>query len=412
VDAGAKRPFLEPSNTEHCFLPLPLPLPLTTPTALQVCRLTTLDELKSYADDWDRLAVGSPFRSWTWLSTWWRTYGWREGDDARRQLNVLCVFDDADALIGVVPMYLECSAVWGRVLRLLGDGEICSDYLGVLCEPDHEAAVSEALAEYLVSNALSDDADALRWDLIEWEGVDAGDRVAMAFTARMTLLQCELHQHALANCWRLPLPTDWEVYIESLGRNLRRDIRQLTRNYWMSGRVALHTVERLPELSEAMDILIDLHTRRRESLGDSGCFASERFRAFCREVMPELLREGRLQMHWLELDCRPAAVECLLVDGGIWYMYQGGIEPAAAEHQPGKLIHMAILRRAIESGVRAFDFLRGDELYKSRYGAKPSPCLRVRLVPPRPLARLRHHVWLAGRSVKEWARELKMKNAE
>ena len=369
---------------------------------MQVYCLTTLDELKPYADVWDRLAVGSPFRGWTWLSSWWHNYGPQNGDDSRTHLAAICVFDDADTLIGVAPLYLDCSAVWGRVLRPLGDGEVCSDYLSVLCHPTDEDSITEALADYLVANAMSDNAEALHWDLLDLDGIDAEDHAVSALVGRLAALHCDFHEQAGPNCWRLPLPTDWECYVTSLSRNLRRDVRQLERNYWDSGRVALHTVERLDELQPAMDILIDLHSRRRASLGEKSCFASKRFHAFFREVMPKLLRQGRLQFQWLELDGRAAAAECVLLDGGISYMYQGGIDPAAAEHQPGKLIQLRMMRQMIKGGVLAFDFLRGDEPYKARFGARPRPSVRLQLVPPRPLARIRHHVWLAGRNVKEW----------
>ena len=74
------------------------------------------------------------------------------------------------------------------------------------------------------------------------------------------------------------------------------------------------------------------------------------------------------------------------------------------EHQPGKLINLAILRQAIEHGYRAFDFLRGDEPYKARFGAQPRPSVEFRVVPRRTVAQLRHNLWLAGNNVKEWVK--------
>ena len=160
-------------------------------------------------------------------------------------------------------------------------------------------------------------------------------------------------------------------------------------------RVVLHRVQRIEELPEAMDIFVDLHQRRRKALGEAGCFASARFLAFYRNVVPDLLRHGQLQFYWLELDGRPVAAEYQLVGNGILYEYQAGMDPAAMEHQPGKLINAAILRQAIAGGYRAFDFLRGDEPYKARFGAKPRPTVRLprcspsprRAVAPQPVGR-------------------------
>ena len=107
-------------------------------------------------------------------------------------------------------------------------------------------------------------------------------------------------------------------------RNLRRDIRRFERNLFDTGRVVLHRVRRVEELPEAMEILVDLHQRRRKALGEAGCFASARFLAFYRDVVPDLLRRGQLHLYWLELDGRPVAAEYQLAGNGILYKYQAG----------------------------------------------------------------------------------------
>jgi CelD/BcsL family acetyltransferase involved in cellulose biosynthesis len=375
--------------------------------AMRVYCLTALDELEPYADDWERLAAGSPFRGWTWLSHWWRNYGSRtDAENLRTHLATLCVFDNDDALIGIAPWYLHCSAMQGRVLRPLGSGEVCSDYLGILCLPGRQEAVVESLADFLVTNATSDEPDAMRWDLLDLDGIDAEDDEVPALVNHLADVGCLVHRRQGMSCWRLELPADWECYVASLSRNLRRDVRRLERDLLDTDRVVLHRVQRIEELPEAMDILVALHQRRRKSLGETGCFASTRFLAFYRDVVPDLLRRGQLQFYWLEIDGRPVAAEYQLVGNGILYEYQAGMDPAAKEHEPGKVVNAAILRQAIAGGYRAFDFLRGDEPYKARFGARPRPSVDFRVAPPRPVAQLRHNLWLAGRNVKDWVKTI------
>ena len=374
---------------------------------MRVYCLTSLDELRPYADDWDRLAAGLPFRGWPWLSNWWRHYGpQNDAETLRTRLATLCVFDNDDTLVGIAPWYLDCSAMRGRVLRPLGSGEVCSEYLGILCQPGREEAVVESLADFLVQNAFDDDPDGLRWDLLDLDGIDAADREVSALVDHLSGSNCLVHRRQGMCCWRLELPSDWETYVASLSRNLRRDIRRLQRDLLDTDRVALHRVQRIEELPEAMDIFVALHQRRRKALGEAGCFASPRFLGFYRDVVPDLLRHGQLQFYWLELDGRPVAAEYQLVGNGILYEYQAGMDPAAMEHQPGKLINAAILRQAIAGGYRAFDFLRGDEHYKARFGAEPRPTVRFRVAPHRGVAQLRHNLWVAGRNVKDWVKTM------
>jgi hypothetical protein len=370
---------------------------------MRVGCFTSLDELAPYAEDWDRLAGGVPFRGWTWLSHWWRHYGPRDkAEELRSHLAALCVFDEG--LIGIAPWYLECSALRGRVLRSLGSGEICSDYLGILCHPAREEAVVEALADYLVKDALGDKPDAMRWGLLELDGIDAEDRALPALVDRLAHAGCLVDRRPGLNCWQLELPADWETYVAEASQNLRRHLRRLERDYLNTDRVVLHRVKQLDELSEAMDIFIDLHQRRRKSLGQAGCFSSARFLAFCRSVVPDLLRKGQLQLDWLDLDGKPAAFEFQLVGNGVLYQYQSGLDPAALQNQPGKLINVAVLREAINSGFRVFDFLRGDEPYKAHFGAQPRPSVKFRVAHHRPAARLRHNLWIAGNNVKQWVK--------
>jgi CelD/BcsL family acetyltransferase involved in cellulose biosynthesis len=369
---------------------------------MRVFCLTTLAELAPYAEDWERLAAGMPFRSWTWLSHWWRQYGPRsDTEELRTRLATLCVFDDADTLVGIAPWYLDCSAVRGRVLRPLGSGEVCSDYLGVLCQPARQEAVAGALADYLVENALDDGPDALRWDLLQLDGIDAEDRAMNALAGDLAAAGCSIQRQSKMSCWRLDLPTDWESYVASLGKHLRRDARNLDREL-RENRATLHEATRLDELPRAMDILVDLHQRRRKTLGEKGCFASARFLAFYRDVAPELLRRGQVRLSWLEFDGRPAAAEYQLAGDGVLYVYQSGMEPELLEHKPGRLINLMLVRQAIERGYRAYDFLRGDEPYKARFGAQPRPSVEFRIAAPRPAARLRYNLWEAGRNVKHW----------
>ena len=59
------------------------------------------------------------------------------------------------------------------------------------------------------------------------------------------------------------------------------------------------------------------------------------------------------------------------------YYYQGGFEPELADESPGWLSLAASLRLAIDQGYRSYDFLRGDESYKSSWRTVARPLVRV-----------------------------------
>jgi CelD/BcsL family acetyltransferase involved in cellulose biosynthesis len=371
---------------------------------MRVHRFCTLDELAPYADAWDRLAGEVPFRTWAWMSCWWRHYGRDRGDGPRPELFVLAAYDDADRLVGLAPWCMKRTSSGGRTLRWLGSGEVCSDYLALLCQPGKESGVTAALADYLTGDALGAPRNGPGWDLLDLVGCEAGEPSVNMLAEHLAERGCMIHFRRQPNCWRLDLPPSWEAYLSMLSKGHRKQVRRIQRKMLDTGRAVLHTAQCGNDLSHAAEILVHLHQRRRQALGQRGCFASSRFAAFHGEVMPLLLANGQLQLHWLELDGRPVAAEYHLSAGGVIYAYQAGIDPDALHHEPGRLITVATLRRAIEHGARAIDFLRGDEPYKAHFRARPRPNVALRIVPDRAAARLRHRLWLAAHKVRDWVR--------
>jgi hypothetical protein len=378
--------------------------------SVQIVR--TFDELRLIEADWNELCGDSPFRSGDWLATWWKHYSAvkrRGGDDnatAERQLYVLAVYDGvaqpqagaaAPALIGVAPWYLDRTLVKGNVLRWLGSGEVCTDHLSLICRPEHREQVAAEVAEALV--AQFDD-----WDRLDLNAVDTDDYAVMALVAHLEERECIISRHAADSCWVLDLPTTWDEYLAGISKSHRKQLRQSERRIIGSDRVEWHTVTNAVELETAWPVLVDLHQRRRESLGEPGCFASRAFRDFHQEVSGRLLRRGQLRMSWLALDGTPVAAEYQFADRQTLYAYQGGVDPQRLDEEPGRLSLILCLQRAIDEGHKRFDFLRGDEPYKAHWRAEPRATHVYRVVPNRRLARLRGRVLTFTDAVTGWVR--------
>jgi CelD/BcsL family acetyltransferase involved in cellulose biosynthesis len=372
------------------------PRGLVVKMLVELC--TSLEQLEPYAPAWNCIARHVPFRRWEWLSAWWRQYG--QG----RPLFVLAVFH-GESLVGLAPWFIDACGARGRMLRFLGVGEVCSDYLSVLATAEHEEAVATALANWLSQSADATDVEgqpAPAWDLLELEAVCASDRMTACLAEQLVEHDFAIHRRRTVNCWRIELPATWEEYLDSLGKTHRRQMRQIDQQSLRSGRAVMRFAASPEEFERGWEILVDLHQRRRQSLGQPGCFASPQFAAFLREAADGLFREGALDLGWVEIDGKPVAAEFDPLGDRVTYSYQSGIDPDALDQKPGHIAHLAILRRAIESGQRAFDFLRGDEVYKARLRGEPRPLLDLRLAPPRVGSRIRHGVWLAGDAMKSW----------
>lgn len=257
--------------------------------------LNTPELLAEHAGDWDRLAAGHPMRGHAWHAGWWRHYG------AGGDLLALAVVED-NRVIGLAPWRVEHSARRGAVVRWLGDGEVCTDHLSLLVQEGDADRVVTQLADYLVDQ--HDD-----WDLLRLDDTDADDARVAALAAALADRGCQARSAEAGACWAITLPGDWEAFVARQSKSHRKQLRRSERRVLESDACRWRPVETPADLAEAWPTFVDLHQRRRQSLGEPGCFASERFAAFHAELAAALLERGQLRLSWVELDGRPAAAE-------------------------------------------------------------------------------------------------------
>lgn len=169
---------------------------------MHVRLIDRFESWRSHAPTWGCLTRGVSFRTWDWLSTWWEHYG------SGSELAVLVVVDEREQLVGAAPWCITPGISSGRVLRPLGHGEACTEYTTVLCGPEHESAVCDALARY-----LTDPTSGLRWDLLEAECVPANDRPFLRLIERLRESGCTANRTADQRMWRIPLPATWPEYL-------------------------------------------------------------------------------------------------------------------------------------------------------------------------------------------------------
>jgi CelD/BcsL family acetyltransferase involved in cellulose biosynthesis len=379
--------------------------------------ITDWNVFDSLERPWNELSGGMPLRSWDWLATWWKHYGpvarqvssYHDDRPAQRQLYVIAVYRDgagrADGdtsgreLAGIAPWYLDRTIVKGNVLRWLGSGEVCTDHLSLICRPHDRESVATAIAEALTTTCED-------WDRLELDAVDADDAAIGLVITALEERGCLASRYPADAFWTLDLPASWEEYLAAISKSHRKQLRRLEREVLESDRVRWHQVRSQEELPRAWEALVDLHQRRRRSLGEPGCFASRAFHDFHRDVVERLFLKDQLRMSWLELDSSPAAAEYHLTDGTTTFAYQGGVDPERLVEEPGRLSTILCLQSAIDERHACIDFLRGDEPYKAHWRAVSHPAVDYRVVPNRRLARLRGRLLAWSDTAADWMRQV------
>lgn len=325
------------------------------------CEAVTDDAaLERLAPEWERLwqrARASPFLSPAWLLPWWRHVG-------RGTLASVAMRSAEDGeLVGLATLYVHRPPDTGR-RHLFPLGIATTDRLDLLVEPGWHSRAAAALSEHLVERADE-------WDLLEVPQLPAGaDWLAVAWP-----VQWRYTVHAAEPNPVLGLPAALAV---STSRDLDYCRRRAARSAVAYERADARSMHAL------LDSLERLHARRWERRGQAGVLRHEGVMAWHREAAPRLLAAGLLRLLALRLDGAIVAVLYGLADppgatGRRWSYYLGGFDPDAAALSPGKLLVGRAIEEATSEGAALFDFLRGGEDYKARWGAVAEPMFQLRV---------------------------------
>jgi CelD/BcsL family acetyltransferase involved in cellulose biosynthesis len=336
-----------------------------------------------------------------WLVPWWRVWGSHDG----RRLRVV-LFREADRLVGLAPLlwrrHWHRGVVPLRRLEPLGSGErpgerVCSDYLNVIAERGRERAVVEALAQTVAAGHLGG------WDELVIP--------AMAGDGPMPGLLTEAFGRCGASAVVTPadtapyaaLPASWDAYLQAMPGSRRYYLNKSLRDFekWAGDGLRFHEATAPAELEEGQRLLRALHAERWSADGQAGVFGARQFAAFHEAAMPELLRGGALELTWLTVRGEPVAVQYNLAWANKVCTYQSGRKMDVPRNvRPGLVLHLRLIRRAIEAGRREYDFLAGVSRYKQELATAARPLVDFRAARPTPA----EHARRAVEAVADWAR--------
>lgn len=298
------------------------------------------DALTALQPEWaalyDRCPAATPFSSPQWLLAWWSAFG-------GSPLHVITVRDRGE-LVGLLPLY------WYQGRQYLAGNGI-SDYLDALVPQRRAAAIAGRLWDRLGPCELN---DLPPWSaLVRYAPQDR--RWSISETAGC-------HVTPLAH-FQLP---------SRLRKNLASERRRLEAIARLD--IDLATAE---TLAESLEALFRLHDARWSSRGGSGVMNGARLRDFHRRAASALQSAGMLRLYSLRMDCEIRAALYCFSRGDRTYYYLSGFDPALSAYSPGSQLIDHAIRDARERGQAEFDFLRGEESYKTRWGAQPRSNYRI-----------------------------------
>ena len=315
--------------------------------------------------EWRQVLSQLPFQSVfftpQWQETWWRHFG------ATRQLHLLTVRSDDGTLHGLAPLMRSNGADRPPRLELLGDLELC-DYLDVLLVPAHQQAVGQAVVEYLVAHGGAEIELCL-------PNLSQHSPTPAVFHDRLVQNGLTVEVEQVETCPTAVLPPDWEAYLATLRSKDRHELRRKLRRAEAAARLEYRVTSVAGQLDEDVDTFVTLH-RLSQQDAKHGFMTPEK-EAFFRDMAHQLWPHGWLELAFLSAEPAPIAALCCFAYGTTYAAYNSGYHPAYAELSAGIVLFAERIRQAITRGFTAFDFMRGNESYKYRFGATDQPLYQL-----------------------------------
>ena len=133
------------------------------------------------------------------------------------------------------------------------------------------------------------------------------------------------------------------------------------------------------ETTGAFERFFRLHDERWVKEGGSELSGHPTLVGFQRALVPELSRIGLIRFDelWAEGECRASIYG--LDDGNTFYNYNSGFDPAYSRLSVGRIMLGLSIKNAVERGNTMYDFLRGNETYKSDWANQSTNLVNVSL---------------------------------
>jgi len=320
--------------------------------------------------EWNALLSESindvPFLRYEYLSTWWSTRGGGEWPQA--ELALISAREN-DQLIGIAPLFLADFDGQGA-LMMLGSIEI-SDYQDLIVRADDLPRFLSELLDYLASDS------ALAWSGLDWYNLPDSSPTLPALKSESDKRGWTYTEEIYRPTPRIILPGDFDEYLMSINKKQRHEIRRKMRRAEASEKnVRWYFVED----ETALDVEIEAFFTLMANDHQKEEFLTEAMRTQMRASVHAAFKAGWLQLAFMEADGHKIAGYLNFDYGNRIWVYNSGLDFSFKELSPGWVLLGYLLKWANENGRDEFDFMRGDEEYKYRFGAIDKHVMRVKIV--------------------------------
>lgn len=337
-------------------------------------RYDNFNDLASLKGQWNDLLQQSashvPFLTFEYLQAWWQTRG--GGEWPQDSTLVIITACEGDQLVGAAPLFQADNILGQPALMFVGAIEV-SDFLDFIVKPQDLPGFLTGLLDFLINED-----DLPPWDLLNLYNLLKESPTLEALEAEAGRRGWTHQQIHLQPAPYVKLPGDYHAYLAGLDKKQRHEIRRKWRNVESSlAKADFYIVEDREHLEAETQTLIDMMAQdpnKRDFLTDA-------MRQYLHTIIQTGFDAGWLQLAFFTLDGEKAAAYLSFNYNNRIWCYNSGWEWDYRDFSPGWVLLAYLLEWANDNGIEEFDFMRGDEPYKYKFGGIDRHIYRVTLTP-------------------------------
>lgn len=305
------------------------------------------------ANEWDALVgesmTDSPFQMLAYQRAWWQYL-----QPANSSLHSLVVRDDNGRLSGIACFYLLDGTIhWNASVEE-------SDYLDLIARAEDAEAVWTAVWDGLCCPEFP------TWNALDLYNIPSASPSRQILPSLAQARGFLLSESVIEVCPVITLPSSFDGYLETLDGKQRHELRRKLRRA-EGEEVKWVQIGPNDNLAEAVDTFLTLLQKSTPHKED---WLNDGRRALFHATAQAALANGTLQLLFAEHEGQKgAALFNFDYKGRIW-VYNSGLDASILSSVGlGVVLTAKAIEIAIGNGRSVFDFLRGNEAYKYRFGA-------------------------------------------
>ncbi len=180
-----------------------------------------------------------------------------------------------------------------------------------------------------------------------------------------------------------------EDYINSLGKSTRAQLRRSIRLYESKGPLQFIPADGLDQAQVYLTALSQLHNEKWNRLGRVGSMESRFFSEFSFELLTACFREGRVEILRAQAGDHLLGYIYNFLNHDTAYFYLSGfVNEDDNKLKPGLVTHCLAIERYLNQGLDVYDFMGGDNRYKTNLGSRGASIVTFALQRATPILKI------------------------